>query len=283
MDYTYIERKTDLRHYLKELEDNNNKILALDIEADMFLHSYGEKLCLIQINDGINKLIIDPLKIDNDTLRLLFENRDILKVMYDAASDLFLLKNTLNMDIKSILDLRPAVHLLNYPKQDLHSVLYYELGISLEKKKKYQRHNWLKRPVSEEAIDYAINDVAYLLLLKDALLEKLHSKRLLEPFILSNLKIQNRDYTRKPEDKYKIRGYANLQDEEKAAFRRVFDTREKYAKRLNMPSNNIIHNTDLINIVKDAEYINKIRFPKRFSNELVYTIARELRTAINKK
>lgn len=281
MDYTYIETDTDLRDYLEELRNTNQHTLALDTEADLFRYSYGKKLCLIQIYDGSNKILIDPLQIDNDTLRILFENRNILKVMYDAASDLNLLKNTANIDIKSILDLRPAVHLLNYPKQDLHSVLFSELGISLEKKSKYQRHNWLKRPISEEAIEYALNDVAYLLCLKDALINKLHSKRLLEPFILNNLKIQNRDYTQKPEDTYRVRGYANLQDEEKADFRKVFDVREKYAKRFNMPPNNIIHNTALIDIVKDKEYINKIRFPKRFSNALVHRIVRELQTAID--
>ncbi len=95
MDYTCIETNTDLRDYLKELDNRNQHILALDIEADLFLHSYGIKLCLIQIYDGYNKVLIDPLQIDNNTLRILFENRNTLKVMYDAASDLSLLKNDL--------------------------------------------------------------------------------------------------------------------------------------------------------------------------------------------
>ena len=54
--------------------------------------------------------------------------------MYDASSDLSLLKNTDNMEIKSILDLRPAVELLDYDKKDLHSVIAVELGIFLEQK-----------------------------------------------------------------------------------------------------------------------------------------------------
>ena len=89
--------------------------------------------------------------------------------MYDASSNSSLLKNTYNIDIKSVLDLRPAVELLNFDKQDLHSVIAIELGITLTKKLKFQRYNWMKRPIDKEAIDYAINDVIYLFRLKDAL------------------------------------------------------------------------------------------------------------------
>ncbi|MBI4683528.1 MAG: hypothetical protein HY757_10585 [Nitrospirae bacterium] len=280
MNYISIDNKAGLRSYLEKFEDKGLHIIALDIEAESNLHAYGEKLCLIQIFDGVNSLIIDPLKIDNYTLKLLFENTDILKVMYDAGSDLSLLKNSADIEIKSILDLRPAAELLNYDKKDLHSVIAFELGIFLEKKRKYQKHNWKNRPVSENAIDYALNDVKYLLALKDVILAKLYAKKLLEPFLLKNLQIQNKNYTRDPEDKYrKISGYSRLRDDRKTVFRKVFDIREKYAKLCNMPPHNVIQKNDLLKIVNDANYIDDIRFPKRFSMNM-QDILHELRTAI---
>ena len=281
MNYINIENEAGLRSYLKKFEDKELHIIALDIEAESNLHAYGEKLCLTQIFDGVNNIIIDPFKIDNDTLKLLFENTNILKVMYDAGSDLSLLKNTADIEIKSILDLRPAAELLNYEKKDLHSVIAFELGIFLEKKRTYQKYNWVKRPVSEHAIDYALNDVMHLLALKDIILAKLFAKKLLEPFLLKNLQIQNKDYTRDPEDKYrKINGYSRLQKDEKSVFRRVFDIRDKYAKLYNMTPHNVIHKADLIKIVKDAKYIDGIRFTKRISMDLIQDILQELRIAI---
>jgi len=281
MNYINIEKDAELRSYLKKFEDKELHIIALDIEAESNLHAYGEKLCLTQIFDGVNNIIIDPFKIDNDTLKLLFENTTILKVMYDAGSDLSLLKNTADIEIKSILDLRPAAELLNYEKKDLHSVITFELGIFLEKKRKYQQYNWIKRPVSEQAIDYALNDVMHLLALKDIILAKLFAKKLLEPFLLKNLQIQNKDYTRNPEDKYKkINGYGRLQKDEKSVFRRVFDIREKYAELYNIPPHNVIHKAGLIDIVKDAKYIDEIRFTKRISMDLIQDILHELRIAI---
>ncbi|MBI4847529.1 MAG: hypothetical protein HY808_02995 [Nitrospirae bacterium] len=281
MNYINIDNRSGLRSYLGKFEEKGLHIIALDIEAESNLHAYGERLCLTQIFDGVNKVIIDPFRIDNDSLKLLFENANILKVMYDAGSDLSLLKNSADIEIKSILDLRPAADLLDYDKKDLHSVIAFELGIFLEKKKKFQKHNWANRPVFEEAIDYALNDVIHLLPLKDVILAKLYAKKLFEPFFLKNLQIQSKDYTRNPEDKYrKINGYGRLRDDKKTVFRRIFDIREKYAKRCDMPPHNVIHKADLINIVKDPKYVNKLRFSKRISTDLIQDILHELRAAV---
>jgi ribonuclease D len=281
MNYIEIKSSSDLRLYLKKFDEKGEHTIALDIEAENNLHAYGEKLCLIQIFDGVDSIIIDPFNIDNESLKLLLENPKILKVMYDAGSDLSLLKNAHNMEIKSILDLRPATELLNYEKKDLHSVIAVELGITLENKRKYQQYNWGNRPVVEKAIEYAVNDVIHLLILKDIILAKLYVKKLFEPFFLKNLQIQNKDYTRDPEDKYrKISGYSRLQRDIKPVFRKVFDIREKYAKRFNMPPHNVIPKTDVIKIVKDPAFIDRIRFSKRVRVELVQKILNELKMAV---
>ena len=280
MDYIEIKSSSNLRSYLKKFDEKGEHTIALDIEAENNLHAYGEKLCLVQIFDGVDSIIIDPFNIDKDSLKLLFENPKILKVMYDAGSDLSLLKNAHDMEIKSILDLRPATELLNYEKKDLHSVIAAELEIVLENKRRYQQYNWGNRPVLEKAIEYAINDVIHLLILKDIIMAKLYVKKLFEPFFLKNLQIQNKDYTRDPEDKYrKISGYSRLPHDKKPIFRKVFDIREKYAKRFNMPPHSVIPKTDVIKIVKDPEFIARLRFAKRVRIELVQKILNELRMA----
>lgn len=282
MIYLYIESAAELKSYLKKIDDKGYHIIALDIEAENNLHVYGEKLCLTQIFDGVDSIIIDTLNIDNNALKHLFENPKILKVMYDAGSDLSLLKNSAGIEIKSILDLRPAAELLDYEKKDLHSLIAFELGIFLEQKRKYQRYNWINRPVSDKAISYALNDVIHLFSLKDVFLAKLYAKKLLEPFLLKNLQIQNKDYTRDPEDRYrKISGYSRLQSDKKTVFRRVFHIRDKYAKKYDVPPDRIIRKADLIKIVKDPECIDRIRFIKRISSDVIQKMLHELRKAVN--
>ena len=279
MKYTYIKSKDELLAYLKRFEDVKHQVIALDIEAELNRHAYGERLCLIQIFDGVNKVLIDPFEIDNHTLRILFENKNILKVIYDASSDSSLMKNAYAIEIKSILDLRPAVDILDYEKKDLHSVIASELGINLTEKSKYQKYNWTRRPIDKQAISYALNDVIHLLRLKDAIFKKLCSRKLLDLFWLKNLQIQDKDYTRDSRNRYtKIKGYHTLTGKERGTLRKVFDVRDKYARLHNMPPHNIIKATDLINIAKDAECIDGLRFPKRFNNDLVQKIVHELKS-----
>jgi len=278
MKYTYISNKNDFLSYISDIESDRVTVIALDLEGEYNLHIYGEKLCLIQIYDGTNTNIVDPFKIDNITLKKLFENRNILKIMYDSLQDSSLLRNNYEIEIESILDLRPAVELLNYAKKDLHSIINLELGLSLEKKRKYQKYNWTIRPIKRKALEYAVNDVLYLFKLKDVLLNKLHEKDLIVEYILRNINIQNQNKIKKPKDKYKnIKGYNSLWDDQKAIFEKVFDIRDKYAKLLNVPPHNVINKDDLLKITKDVQHIADLEFPKKVSPDLVKTITSDLR------
>ncbi|MFH1646124.1 MAG: hypothetical protein ABID71_00305 [Chloroflexota bacterium] len=280
MKYTYIKTQDELLAYLNRFEDKKFDVIALDLEAELNRHAYGERLCLVQIFDGVDTVLIDPFGIDKKFLKMLFESSNVLKVIYDASSDASLLKNTYDIEMKPIMDLRPAVDILDYEKKDLHSVIAAELGVTLTKKSKYQKHNWTRRPIDPEALDYALNDVTHLLRLKDAILRKLVERGQLDLFYMKNLQIQSKDFTKDPRDRYrKVKGYHDLTAEEKRTFRRVFDVREKYAKQCNMPSHNIVERTDLLDIARDARHISEIRFPRRFSPELAQRIARELAEA----
>ncbi len=281
INHVYIEDERKFSSYLQLLSEKRISTIALDIEADNNLHAYGQKLCLVQVFDGTHAVIIDPFKVSPGSLKTLFENRDVLKVMYGAASDIALLKNTLDIDLKSIFDLNPAVNLLHFEKQDLHSVIGSELGIILKHKNKFQTHNWMLRPICKPAIDYAVNDVLHLLKLKDSLVDKLYEKKLLESYLLRNLKVQNKDYTKKPGIKYTgFAGYQALPEDEKALAQRVIDTLDKYAASYDMPFDSLFRKTDVVEIVKDPNYLIKVKFPKRLDDSSVQVITGELQNIL---
>jgi len=280
-NYNLINTNNGLQKYLDDLLAAKQIVIALDTEANNHMYAYGQQLCLIQIYDGTNSIIVDPYNIDDETLRNLFENRDILKIMYDAPNDISLLVNSKNMTIKSILDLRPGVELLNYKKKDLHSVIYAEFGVELKHKTKFQRHNWLRRPLGNEALEYALNDVLYLPRLKDIILRKIYERQLLDLFILRNIRIQNRDYFNDPKYNYqRVKGYKSLNDQYKPLFQQLHAIREKHAKIVNMPSANIISNNLLINIASGTQTLEEIVFPKRLGENLRNRMLRDLRQVI---
>ena len=282
-NYILITTGADLQKYLDNLLEAKQIILALDTEANNHRYAYGQQLCLIQIYDGIRSIIVDPLNIKTGTLRNLFENRDILMIMYDAPSDISLLVNSKNMTIKSILDLRPGVELLEYEKKDLHSIIYAEFGVELMHKKKFQKYNWLHRPLSEESLEYAINDVKYLLRLKDIIMSKIYKKQVLDLFILRNIRIQNRDYFNDPRDNYqRVKGYKELDDKCKPRFQQLHAVREKYAKLVNMPSAYIVSNNLLINIASGTQTLDDISFSKRLKENLRDNMLRDLKQVIGR-
>jgi ribonuclease D len=281
MKYTLITKNDQLSAYLRTFDEKKNYVIALDIEAELNRHAYGEKLCLIQIFDGTAEILIDPFKISRKNIIALFTSPRVLKVMYDASSDSSMMKSIYGIDIKSVLDLRPAVDLLGYEKQDLYSVLSYELGIVMKDKSKFQKGNWLKRPIGDKAINYALNDVRYLLALKDRIIKKLQEKKLLDIFFLKNMLINTKDYTRKPEDNYKkIKGYYSLSAEQRNTFVKVYDIRDRYAKTSNMPPFNVVSNTDMIKIVQDTALLSSLKFPRRLSAGFVGSLLRDLKKAI---
>ena len=282
MNYYLIDNNQKLINYLGELWERNVRILALDLEAEYNLHAYGEKLGLVQVYDQQKRIIIDPLSISRGNLKSFFENERILKIMYDASSDLSLLVNSYDIVMKSIFDLRPAADLLNYEKKDLHSIINSELNESLEKKSKYQKYNWLRRPLDEDAIVYALNDVVHLFELKDRIIEKLYRQDLIEDFVHRNLIIQAREYRKKKEDRYRnVKGYQRLREKEARLFQKIFDMRDKYAERWNMPPNNLINKENLFRLARGTLSTERLPFPKRVKIEDMKRVKDEIQRICN--
>lgn len=251
-----IELKTDseIYGYLDELDKHDRKIIAVDVEAEFNLHCYGEHLCLIQIFDLENEIIIDPFKFKNgEGIKRFFEKRDLLKIMYDSLSDAALLETAYGIKLQSVLDLRPAVTLLKYPKQSLAHILSEELGMAPLNKKKFQQYNWMRRPINKAAIEYALGDVRHLFRLKDALFDKLRDMGLLDAYILQNLMLQGGKNGNKvkPAKYEKAKGYNHLDKHRQEMFKEIFTARDAFAKKLNKPPDYVFSNVKLLELCRD--------------------------------
>ena len=110
---------------------------------------------------------------------------------------------------------------------------------------------------------------------------RLVDRGLMDIFFTKNMQIQVRDYTRDPADRYrKVKGYSHLTDEQKNVLKKIYDVREKYARRSNMPSHNIISRTDLIELARGAMTTDNLRFPRRLSVDFVGSLIVEIKKAI---
>ena len=165
-----INTQQQLQNFLNAI--SGDSLLAIDTEFKR-INTYYPELCLVQIATNNFIECIDILAIKD--LKPLFEklyNIDTKWVVHSARQDieaLFILSNRIPF---SIFDTQIAASLLNFPLQVSYQSLTHELqNIYLEKK--HTRFDWTSRPLPKDVLEYALDDVRYLLpnyrILKDKL------------------------------------------------------------------------------------------------------------------
>lgn len=283
MEYIKLTTALEIDAYTDELKKSGRTIIALDFEGEFNLHVYGEKLCLIQIYDNKNAVIIDPLQADLGAVKRLLEDEKILKIMWDAQSDISLVVNGYSMMIKSVLDLRPSADLLELSKKDYSSVISELLGVDTKiDKSRFQKYNWLKRPIDDEAINYGINDVLHLHGLKDVVLKKLFDSGKLDEYIRLNMIIQNRNYVRLPGQRHKkLKGYRYLDTTEQILLKKLFELRDDFAQKLNWPPNRVIPNPDLMELSKGCIRPERIYFDRKIRKSVEDDIIKGVRKLLD--
>ncbi len=242
---------TRLAELLKKIEAADR--VALDTEADS-LHSYREKLCLLQISvsvaanaNGHDDFIVDPLAgVDLEPLRQVLEPREI--VLHGADYDLRMLRRGLNFTAHRIFDTLIAARLLGIREFSLAALLKRYFGLELPKGS--QKANWAKRPLPARMAEYAINDVRYLLPLAEKLEAELDRprrrdwlrqscQRAIEQAAVA--RVRNQD------ELWRVRGAGLLHGRPAAVLRALWQWREREAEMADRPPFHILQNEKLVN------------------------------------
>lgn len=148
-------------------ELRSEKVIAVDLEADS-LHSYREKVCLIQISTMNRTVLVDPLAVsDMSPLAPVLADPSIRKIFHAADYDIRCLYRDFGMEVHGLFDTMIACQMLGEKRVGLADVLGKYLDVTLDKR--YQRADWSKRPLEEGMIRYAMMDTCYLHQLSDIL------------------------------------------------------------------------------------------------------------------
>tara|TARA_Y100000589_G_C27150159_1_gene628585 strand:- start:504 stop:1145 length:642 start_codon:yes stop_codon:yes gene_type:complete len=144
----------------------SSKYLAVDTEAMGLIHG-RDRLCLIQICNEFK--LTSCVKIDREVhdasnIRNLFENKNILKIFHFARFDVAALKSNLKINTQNIFCTKIASKLARTytNKHGLKDLIFEMLGVELDKTS--QSSDWgNNNNLSQEQINYAANDVKYLI------------------------------------------------------------------------------------------------------------------------
>lgn len=153
-------------------------IIAADLEADSMFH-FNEQVCLIQIASREHIYIIDPLAItDMAPLKPVMEAPGIRKIFHGADYDVRSLYRDFNINIENLFDTEIASRFLGYAETGLNALIRIHFNVILEKK--FQKKDWSQRPLPEEMIAYAADDVRYLITLAERIESELAEKQRLD-------------------------------------------------------------------------------------------------------
>jgi ribonuclease D len=243
--------------------------VALDTEADS-LHSYREKLCLIQISvpsaviQSVCDFIVDPLSnLDLEPLRHAFESREI--VLHAADYDLRMLRRGLNFTASKIFDTVVAARLLGIREFSLGALVKRFFDVELHKHS--QKANWALRPLPPRMLQYAMDDVHYLLPLAAKLEEELERVQRRDWFRQScehAIELAAAERERVQDDLWRIAGAGALDPHTGAVLRALWQWREAEAEMADRPPFHILQNRELL---KAAENFTSGHVPdyKHFS------------------
>ena len=234
MEYILLDTDEKL---IKSVEEwNKMKRIAVDFEGEFNLHIYGEHLCLIQVFDGKDYFIIDPLaKTLSKEALITFFTSPVKKVWFDMQSDNSLIYKLYGVTVNNVTDVRVFALALG-SEGNLKSLIEEYLGIKeeYESKKKLQQANWLKRPLDKKQVEYALSDVEYLFDVEDVLYPLIVKKKL-EKQCANAMKGAQKVSSPKPAWT-KIVNWRVLNKEQKSAVKEYFLARDVVARRFNVPS-----------------------------------------------
>ncbi len=245
----YIDTPEKLGQLCSKIQQE--KWLALDTE---FLRekTYYPKFCLLQIATLEWVACVDPLVLPS--LDMLFEvlsSRDIVKVLHSCQQDFEIFYHLTGSILEPVFDTQLAAPVLGVQDNPGYAMLVSTyLNINLDKA--HTRTDWSIRPLSEDQLKYAADDVIYLAQIYQIMIKKLaemgRSDWLKEDF---NKLLQPDLYDIPVENAWlKIRGKNKLTGKQLSVLQYLAVWREKTAKKENKPRGWLLKDDLLLDIAR---------------------------------
>lgn len=170
MSYQLIEDDLTLQSLCQQY--NTASVLAIDTEFVRTRTLYP-KLGLLQVYDGQQLSLIDPIAIDDlSPFWQLLTNAKITKVLHACSEDLEVFLTSANCKPVNLLDSQIMMSFLGHGlSMGYAAMVEHFTGIELDKSE--SRTDWTKRPLSQKQLNYASADVEHLFNLYPKLLAEI--------------------------------------------------------------------------------------------------------------
>ncbi|HJD56005.1 MAG TPA: ribonuclease D [Rickettsia endosymbiont of Pyrocoelia pectoralis] len=243
-----IDNQKTLEEFCKKL--SKSSYLSIDTEFER-RYTYYAKLSIIQVKAENYCYIIDALSnLDLNIFNQLLIDKNIIKIFHAPREDLEIFYNLFKILPSNVFDIQIAANICGFGKQLSYDDLCYNMfGITIDKT--HQKSNWLKRPIDQDMLDYALLDVEYLeaiyrklnkIILDNNLLDKY--QEMLQPLLNIN------SYNVKPQDAWKKIRFRTDDKNFISKLQTLAAYREENAQSLNIPRKHFILDEDIIKLCK---------------------------------
>lgn len=276
------------------------EFLSLDTEF-IRRKSFFAKPALLQIKFADQILLLDLVSIKKSSIikRLLsFDNPK--KIIHSASEDLQIFYHSYNTKLENFFDTQIMGHWLldeNTSTSKLSYAKLVKLATGIELEKSQTQSNWLNRPLNQSQLNYAAEDVDYLVKIYRFLIEQPKSTQRVKfgNFDLTFFDIAQKesDYIAKQLNRiYKYATDYRLYDtqgkftsEELAHLSAINDWRLEAAKLHNLPIKWVLSDAHMLNLVKnkamykrdflESDQINSV-FVRKYGNILLKLLKQNL-------
>ncbi len=220
--------------------------IALDTEF-VRTRTYYPQLGLIQLFDGANVALIDPLGIsDWSPLKAVLRDTGITKFLHAGSEDLEVFLNAFGELPEPLIDTQILAAFCGRPLSwGFASMVEEYTGVALDKSE--SRTDWLARPLSERQCEYAAADVWYLLPIAKKLMIETEAAGWL-PAALDECRLmqQRRQEIQAPEEAWRdITNAWQLRTRQLACLQLLADWRLRKARERDMAVNFVVREENL--------------------------------------
>ena len=228
-------------------------VIGLDTEF-MRERTYRARLCLVQVATPGNIYILDPLEVEDlSEIAALISDPDVEVVVHAGRQDLEIFFERYDVVPARIYDIQMAAAFAGLGASLPYGRLVQELtGAKLKKGESYS--DWCHRPLSDEQMTYAADDVRYLLEAATELKRRLVEQGR-DSWVTEELApLENRDaFVMDLDEVYKrVGGRGSLTGKQLGVLREVARWRETEAQRRDTPRGWVIKDPTLIEIARRA-------------------------------
>jgi ribonuclease D len=283
MSYTHVSTAEQLAALCDELAEAS--VIAFDTEF-VSEHTYRSQLCLVQVCTPAGLAVIDPLttgKLDRFWEVLAQPNHQT--IVHAGREELGFALQAVGRCPANLFDVQIAAGFVADEFPSGYGSLLSRL-LSVNTQKGETRTDWRRRPLSSQQLEYALDDVRYLIPLRDKLNERLEKAGRIAWFLAEMQAFQQEVITTRTRERWRrISGISGLSPRSSAVARELWRWREAEAQRRDSPARFVLRDDLLVELARrrsaDLKQIRAVRGLERSElQRFLPTIADHIKLAL---